>query len=291
VGAVVADVVADEDVERHPAGVALGGLALDGGQGVDDLDHRGWLDDVVGPIGGAPHGDGELHLPRLDAVRAQLLGHLAEAMLVEAVHLGVGADHHARRPRRVERPHRRGVAADVAAQLVVHLGRAVDGDADAAHPRGGQRLGALGGQGATAGLHHHPDASAGQRAHDVAQVRAQVGLAADQRHLTAAQARQGRADLQHLGRGQLAHPRRPGARPAVLTRLVALHGQLPHRVDRLRRADIGGAQSPQRSLGRGDHRHQDSPGLRPRPCACPCPCAVTKGGEPAPGPALQGWQG
>ena len=90
--------------------------ALDGGERVDDLDDAPRLDDPLRPVGGAAHRAGELHLPRLDAVRAELPRRLAEVIGGEAVHLRVGRERQPHLAPVVERPQGRRVAADVAAE-------------------------------------------------------------------------------------------------------------------------------------------------------------------------------
>jgi hypothetical protein len=135
VRAVVADVVAEADVEgalgRDVAGLGLfEALALDLGEGVDDLEDHPGLQDPVGLVGGAAHRRGQLGPPHGDAGVLEEFGGLAQVVLVAPVHLGVAGDDHAGGAGVGDAGEGGGVAAGGGAQLVVGLGRAVDGDAD-----------------------------------------------------------------------------------------------------------------------------------------------------------------
>src|SRR6185312_3245619 len=119
-----------------------------------------------------------------------------------------------------------------AAQLVVQLRQAVDGDADALQPGLGRLGDPGGGKVAGTGLHRTVDAVAADGADDLRPVAPQVGLAADQADLPGAQAGELIDDLEALLRAQLVGARPAGTRPAVLALEIAGEGNLPDDVNR-----------------------------------------------------------
>src|ERR1043165_2030941 len=136
-------------------------------------------------------------------------------------------------PEQVEGAHGMVVRALHAAQLVVQLRRAVDGDAARAEPGLLRGADALFVEGQAAALQAGVDAVLGERADDVEPVAAEEGLAADDRHLAHAQPGKLPHHVQALLGGQL---RRPGlARPRSAVDALEVAGQrdLPHGGERM----------------------------------------------------------
>src|SRR5262249_12441501 len=123
-------------------------------------------------------------------------------------------------------------AAGVAAKEIVNWCGAVDRDAERGEARLSQGARAFDGERATASLHRDPQAPLGEVSDDRCEVAAEIGLAADEHHLSAAELGEAASDIENFAGRELALACRACARTAVLAGLIAFHRQLPHRVDR-----------------------------------------------------------
>jgi predicted N-acyltransferase len=243
VGAKVADVVAGPDADP-----SLVGAALEASEEGHQLEHLVGLEQQIGLVDGAAHGDGDLDLPRVDLALDQPLKDLGDLVKVVAEELGVGGYRDAGGLQVVEGLHGRVVAALDAADPVVSVAEPVDRDADALDPCLPGLAGPLGGEGPAAGGDATLHPVAAHRACDLGPVVAKVGLAADQRHLLDPQLGHLPDQVEGLLRRQLVGPRPPRPGAAVPAGEVAAQRDLPDRVHGLPFAVDGAHRARERQV-------------------------------------------
>ena len=175
VGTEIADAVAGQEAKPDLA-AALEQL----GKRVDDFGDLVGLDQHFGIVDCVAHRGGELHLPRLRAVRRDDLENLAQMRLRQRIDLRVDAGNDPDNGNIPQHADRLVEATLEAAQAIVDLARAVDRNAQRADAGGGGGLDLFEGQPATAGLDRAVHPGVRDRLDDREPVAAQIRLAADQ---------------------------------------------------------------------------------------------------------------
>ncbi len=223
---VVADVVAGEEPDAERLGARL-----EGREAGHEVEHLVRLEEQVRLVGRAPHGDGELHLPAVDALARDHLEDRLELGEVPAVDLRVHGDGNLLVAQVMERGEGGVEAAANAPQRVVGLAESVDRHGHRLHARFAGRACALGGEAASAGRDRAVHAVRSNGAHDVGPVVAKVSLAADERDLLHAEFGHLTHEVERLLGGELLGALPPRPRSAVTAGEIAAERDLPDGVD------------------------------------------------------------
>ena len=182
-------------------------------------------------VDGVAHGHGQIERPVAHAGAGDLVEQPAQMRQRRRADLGVHAADDLVLLQQAEGAHGVLVGALHAAQLVVQLGGAVEGDAAGAQPRLLGAADALFVEGEAAALQAGMDAMAAEGADDVEPVAAEEGLAADDGHFAHAKPGELPHDVQALLGRQLRRPRFARPRPAVHALQIAGERDLPDCVD------------------------------------------------------------